>query len=66
MDLKIQGMPFHLKTLLDTRSDLNILNKEIILVNFSQKTQTRLDLEIFQQKSLFKFLKLHSASNNIA
>lgn len=32
-------MPFHLKTLLDTVSDLNLLNKEIILVNFWQKTQ---------------------------
>lgn len=39
MDLKIQEMPFHLKTLLDTVSDLNLLNKEIILVNFWQKTQ---------------------------
>jgi len=40
MDLKIQGMPFRLKTLLDTGSDLNLLNKEIIPIQFWQKIET--------------------------
>ena len=39
MDIMIKGKRFRLKTLLDTGSDLNLLNKEIILVQFWHKTQ---------------------------
>jgi hypothetical protein len=39
IDLKIQGMPFKLKTLIDTGSDLNMLHKDIIPVSLWQKTQ---------------------------
>jgi hypothetical protein len=39
IDLKIQGMPFRLKTLIDTWSDLNMLHKDIIPVSLWQKNQ---------------------------
>jgi hypothetical protein len=38
LDIMIKGKQFRLKTLLDTGYDLNLLNKEIILVQFWQKT----------------------------
>jgi len=39
INLQIQGMPFQLKTLIDTGSDLNLLHKNIIPVKFWQKSQ---------------------------
>jgi hypothetical protein len=37
IDLKIQGMPFRLKTLIDTGSDLNMLHKDIIPVSYGKR-----------------------------
>jgi hypothetical protein len=69
MDLKIQGIPFQLKTLLDIGSDLNLLNKQIIPVNFWQKTQasvvglgnipTEISFQISEATLCFKQYCLH-------
>jgi hypothetical protein len=39
IELKIQGIPFKLKALIDTGSDLNMLHKDIILVSLWKKAQ---------------------------
>jgi len=39
IELKIQDLHFKLKTLIDTGSDLNMLNKHVIPVSLWEKTQ---------------------------
>jgi hypothetical protein len=63
IELKIQDLNFRLKTLIDTGSDLNLLNKHVIPVSLWEKTELTVtglgnvlnNISFLFQKQLYAF-----------